>query len=310
MGVAGQAVGEDEAAVMAPLASRSLLLDVAVGGDRLVAVGERGHILISTDQGESWRQVEVPTQALLNAVALAGDGRAWAVGHDSVILRSEDGGESWELVYSDPEASEPLFDVFFLDGQRGFAVGAYGVFLESADGGTSWEPRTIFDGDHHLHHVARFLSGSLIIVGERGLILRSDDGGESWRELVSPYHGSLFSSLPLDDSTLLVLGLRGHAYRSADGGATWQEIPTETTGTLTDACRFADGRILVSALGGVLLESRDQGQSFIIDEERARLGLSAAVCLGDGGAVLVGELGVQKVSAAEQSALFAGGEAR
>ncbi len=310
VGVAGTAAGEDEPAVMAPLASRSLLLDVAGSGDRLVAVGERGHVLVSTDQGGSWRQVPVPTQALLNAVALGDDGRSWAVGHDSVILRSADGGESWELVFSDPEASEPLFDVFFLDGQRGFAVGAYGVFLESSDGGATWEPRTVFEGDNHLHHVARFPSGSLLIVGERGLILRSDDEGESWRELPSPYRGSLFASLPVDDRVLLVFGLRGHAFRSADGGATWQETATQTTAMLTDSCSFSDGRILVSALGGVLLESRDQGQGFAIDEERSRLGLAAAVCLPDGSAVLVGELGVQKLAAAELAALFAGGEER
>jgi len=307
-GVAGTAAGgEDEPAIMAPLASRSLLLDVAAGGDRLVVVGERGHILLSTDQGVSWRQVPVPTQALLTAVTVGSGGRAWAVGHDSVILRSVDGGESWELVYSDREANQPLFDVFFLDDQRGFAVGAYGLFLKSEDGGATWEPRTIFDGDNHLHHVARFPSGALLIVGERGLLLRSDDQGENWRELPSPYHGSLFGSLPVDDRVVLVFGLRGHSFRSTDGGKTWQEITTHTTAMLTDACSFADGRILVSGLGGVLLGSWDQGGSFAIEEERSRLGLSAVACLPDGSSVLVGELGVQKVPAAELAALFAGG---
>lgn len=308
MGVAGTAAGEeDEPAIMAPLASRSLLLDVAGSGDRLVAVGERGHILLSTDQGASWRQVPVPTQALLTAVTLGNGGSAWAVGHDSVILRSTDGGETWEVVYRDPEANQPLFDVFFLDDQRGFAVGAYGVFLESGDGGATWEPRIIFDGDNHLHHVARFPSGALLIVGERGLILRSDDQGANWRELPSPYHGSLFGSLPVDDRVLLVFGLRGHAFRSADGGTTWQEVVTHTTAMLTDACSFADGRILISGLGGVLLGSGDQGRGFAIEEDRTRLGLSAVVCLADGSAVLVGELGVQRVPAAELGALFAGG---
>lgn len=310
LGGTGQATGEEEAAIMAPLAARSLLLDVAMAGDRLLAVGERGHILVSTDRGDSWRQVPVPTQALLTAVALGDGGRAWAVGHDSVILRSEDGGESWELVYSDPDANEPLFDVFFLDGDRGFAVGAYGVFMETHDGGRSWESRTAFDGDNHLQHMARLPSGALVLVGERGLILRSDDGGETFRQLPSPYHGSLFSSLPLDDRTILIFGLRGHSFRSSDGGATWREISTGTTGMLTDACRFPDGRILVSALGGVVLLSRDDGQSFAIDEERARLGLSAVACLRDGSAVLVGELGVQKITAAQLAAMFGGGGGR
>ena len=42
-------------------ASRSLLLDVTHAGNRMVAVGDRGHILYSDDQGKSWTQAKVPT---------------------------------------------------------------------------------------------------------------------------------------------------------------------------------------------------------------------------------------------------------
>ena len=52
------------AAVIAPLASRSLLLDVKTLPDgRLVAVGERGHVLLSTDDGVSWKQSPAPVRA-------------------------------------------------------------------------------------------------------------------------------------------------------------------------------------------------------------------------------------------------------
>ena len=45
-----------------PLASRSLILDVADSSDRAIAVGERGHILVSESRRD-WRQVEnVPTR--------------------------------------------------------------------------------------------------------------------------------------------------------------------------------------------------------------------------------------------------------
>ena len=45
-----------DAALEAPLAIESLLLDGAVVGSRLVVVGERGHILVSADHGASWTQ--------------------------------------------------------------------------------------------------------------------------------------------------------------------------------------------------------------------------------------------------------------
>ena len=49
--IAPAGAGAGEAAVKAPLAVESLLLDGAAAGSRLVVVGERGHILISTDDG-------------------------------------------------------------------------------------------------------------------------------------------------------------------------------------------------------------------------------------------------------------------
>ena len=46
-----------------PLATASLLVDVARAGERLVAVGERGHVVLSDDGGETWRQSgSVPVQ--------------------------------------------------------------------------------------------------------------------------------------------------------------------------------------------------------------------------------------------------------
>ena len=44
-----------------PLAVKSLLLDGQVAGDHIVVVGERGHILLSEDQGRTWQQQAVPT---------------------------------------------------------------------------------------------------------------------------------------------------------------------------------------------------------------------------------------------------------
>ncbi len=298
-GVGWAVTSEDEAAIMAPLAARSLLLDVvAAGTDRLVAVGERGHILISTDGGESWRQVGAPTRTMLTAVSFHDGKLGWAVGHDAVILRSTDGGESWRQVHHDPEAGGPLFDVYFGDDKRGFAIGAYGLFLESRDGGESWQRRTISESDAHLHQLARSATGRLYLAAERGVLLRSDDGGERWSELPSPYQGSLFGSLPLGGDNLLLFGLRGHAFLSADAGKTWRSLATGVDAMLTSACRLADGRIVVGGLGGALLVSADEGQSLSAQEQNNRLGISAVIPAPGGGIVLTGEFGVRKMTLA------------
>ena len=50
-------------------ATHSLLLDGASVDGLLVAVGERGHVLLSDDGGLSWRQTTVPTRARRRASA-------------------------------------------------------------------------------------------------------------------------------------------------------------------------------------------------------------------------------------------------
>ena len=64
---------------MSDLAVRSLVLDVDRAGDRLVVVGERGHILTSDDNGATWTQSPVPTRANLTGIDFADDTTGWAV---------------------------------------------------------------------------------------------------------------------------------------------------------------------------------------------------------------------------------------
>ena len=114
--------GDDEHALLMPLAARSLLLDLAAGDGWMVAVGERGHVLVSRDDGRTWVQKPAPTRATLTAVTVRGADLAWAVGHDEVILRTRDGGESWERVHAAPEEERPLLDVRFRDDRRGIGA--------------------------------------------------------------------------------------------------------------------------------------------------------------------------------------------
>ena len=69
------------------LAQRSPLLDLARAGSRLVAVGQRGHILYSDDEGGRWQQARVPVSSDLNAVTFPTPEQGWAVGGDGVVLR-------------------------------------------------------------------------------------------------------------------------------------------------------------------------------------------------------------------------------
>ena len=269
----------DTPAILMPLAAKSLILDLANPGQRIVAVGWRGHIFISEDHAQTWHQVEAPTRSMLTSVYFNDNLHGWAVGHDAVILSTEDGGRSWKLLSASPEEERPLFDVI-VSGSYGFAIGAYAKFMTTQDGGKNWKPGELviqksekvtnegldseesFPFDFHLNGIALSTTGVFYIAAEAGYLFRSDDDGHTWKELPSPYGGSFFGVLPLEGDSLLVYGLRGNIFRSEDRGQNWKQINTETKVLLTDAARLPDGTVVVTGMAGVILVSSDAGQSF------------------------------------------------
>lgn len=283
-----------EAAIQAPLAISSLLLDGDQHHQQMVAVGERGHILVSQDKGHHWQQAQVPTRALLTAVHLHDQQLGWAVGHDATILKTVDGGHTWRQVFSAPEEEAPLLDVWFRDTNEGFAIGAYGLMYTSSDGGEHWQRAFINDeDDFHLNHLSQASDDTLYIVAEAGMVYRSDDGGKNWKHLESPYPGSFFGSL-VTNNRIYIFGLRGHLFMSQDRGETWTRIPTHTDSMLTSAVKFK-GSCIFSGLGGVLLiDAQCNGQDLITQHRPGREGISDLLVSDQDELVLIGEFGVQR----------------
>jgi photosystem II stability/assembly factor-like uncharacterized protein len=297
----------------APLASRALLLDIARSGSRLIAVGERGHVLLSDDDGTKWVQSErVPTQDLLTGICFFDDKRGVAVGHDEIALVSADAGRTWERKHYAPDAQQPLLDVMCASGGRAIAVGAYGAYFVSTDFGATWaerkfEPKTAAPaakvddeyaedlGDPHLNRIVAASATRLYIAAEGGHLYRSDDAGETWMELPSPYEGSFFGVTPLGEEAVLAYGLRGNLFRSNDAGASWHRIETNTVAMLNDAVVLEKGSIAVVGLSGVVLVHLEGGEGYELSQQSDRKGLSAAIGVGADSLVTVGEAGVKLI---------------
>jgi photosystem II stability/assembly factor-like uncharacterized protein len=203
-------------ALTAPKAVDNRLLDLAVAGERLVAVGEQGVILIS-DDARTWQQVASPVDVMLTRVRFRDAQQGWALGYDATMLQTQDGGNSWTLRHHDPKG-RALYDLIFLDAQRALATGAYGSLLETPDGGRTWTARETDVGalGMHLNAILRLGDGSLLLAGERGLMARSVDDGARWQMLDFPYAGSIFGALPRGEKGVLVYGMRGNLFETAD----------------------------------------------------------------------------------------------
>jgi len=269
-------------------ATSEMILAATRAGSRLVAVGDHGVVLLSDDDGKSYRQARVvPTRATLTAVSFSDAHNGWAVGHWGVILHTGDGGETWALQRSDTSVDQPLFTVHFSDALHGLAAGLWSLLLGTDDGGKTWKPVTLplLPGgrkpDRNLFSFFADHKGSLFIAAEKGTVLRSDDNGATWSYLDTGYKGSLWTGCALTDGTLLVAGLRGTVYRSSDDGRTWNPVPSGTKSSITDI--VGDGeQVAAVGLDGIQLHSRDDGRTFTLTQRDDRLALTAVVAAPDG----------------------------
>ena len=288
-----------------PLADRSLILDVhRAAPQKLVAVGQRGHILLSEDEGDSWTQVQAPTRAMLTGVSFANRNEGIAVGHNNVILHTTDRGNSWNLRPVEAEFEVIFLDVLMLNPTTAFAIGAYGEFWQSEDGGKSWEQNFITEDELHLNVIEQGKDGTLYIAGESGTLLRSDDRGQSWQALNSPYFGSFHGLLAVNTSQLLVFGLRGHVFYSRDRGDTWTDLTVDVPVLFSGGTVTTRGWIVLAGQGGNLLVSQDDGFNF---RQVRRIELEKIVqvqALEDGAVLVAGNRGLTRISAEDLATYF------
>ncbi len=319
----------DTPAGTSPLAEKSLLNGLAIAGKRIVAVGQRGHIVYSDDRGERWAQASVPVSSDLVAVSFPTPRKGWAVGHDGVVLHSADGGKTWtkqldgrsagrllldglaaraekgalgsqdesqkllnearRIAAQGPES--PFLDVWFADEHNGFIVGAFNLIFSTNDGGHTWAPW--FDrteNPERLHlYAIRGIGSDVYVTGEQGLVLKLDREAGRFRVIATPYKGTFLGVAGVKES-VVVFGLRGNAFRSTDGGANWQQIETGVQDGLTAGAHGPHGFVLVSQSGNVLL-SNDGGEHFALQRQDSPVPASAVVSL-DNSIVIAGARGV------------------
>jgi len=315
------AKSETTPSVLASLAEQSLLLDIVnINQKKLIAVGERGHILTSTN-GRDWQQVITPTQSTLTSVFFINELVGWAVGHDAIILKTIDGGNNWHIQYANPLAEKPLLDIVFKDPLHGVAVGAYGQFYRTIDGGETWlsefhesflfeedieyleelkaeDEEAYFDErESILPHFNRIISDgrTTYLVGEIGLIAKSNDLGLTWEKFDEIYQGSFFDLSRTQQGNLLVAGLRGNVFRSLKNGTPWQVSQTGTSSLLNSIVLSDEGRIFILGNNGVILESNDDGYSFTLKVQPDGKSLIAGVWFKNR-IVAVSDVGIKNIS--------------
>jgi len=221
----------------------TLINDAIVFPDtnKIIAVGDNGYIIKSTDGGRSWKNIPTFQPFYLRAIQAPTDSILYTVGSWRSVLKSEDQGESWYPLTINVSnrlgnASDFFNDVFFLNKNKGFVVGDNGMVATTLDGGQSWKDTVISGIFSSRLNCVTFVNDSLgFISGGSNTLLRTKNGGRTWEKINIDFVGynvDVKKVTFLNTLTGFAVGDNNLCMRTTDGGNTWTIINTPNGGGL------------------------------------------------------------------------------
>ncbi len=187
------------------------IVAMAIHKGELVAV-VYGNFYKSPD-GNNWTKLAAPDAFMKDIIS---DGNNLYIASEYGIFKSDDDGNTWHSINNTTTSnginSIAKFDTIL------YAGGPNGAFFKSADEGQNWNEIKIAT-DYNIEQI--FLINSTIYINISESILKSNDGGESW-ENITASNSSIFSTLPAHiDGNSIFVNSYGYIFRSDDDGATW-----------------------------------------------------------------------------------------
>jgi photosystem II stability/assembly factor-like uncharacterized protein len=283
----------------------SVLLAVTRAGNRLVAAGERGLVIVSDDSGKSWAQAKVPVSVTLTALRFKDRRQGWAVGNMGVVLRTADGGASWERVFDGraaaklaQQAAQAAWDAGKPDPNN--LEHPLNLALENAE-------RLVAEGaDKPLLAVTLGEDGTLHTIGAYGLAFASTDGGRHWQArmdgLPNP-EGLSFNGLVEWAGGHLLFGEQGLLLHAAKPGAPFQAQPFPSKASLFGAVPLKSGALLLLGLRGKVFRIAKAGGPWTEIQTPVDASLFTGLELQDNTVMLLGAAG-QVLASRDQGQTF------
>jgi len=232
-------------------------------GDVLVAVGNSGAIVRSTDQGKTWEKVFETTNVTFFDVSTFTDGRLIAIGSGGINMVSDDQGKTWSQFSFGNTGSLHKIEVNYqpTGTTTGFLVGQSGLFKYYAN--NNWHTQSL-NTTVDLFDVAEVAGAQGFIVGVNGTIIKFLNGGLSYAVITSNTYETLRSIHFVSATKGFIVGTMGTILKTTDGGSTWSllQIAGVTNQLLYDVTSVGD-RVAIAGKG-VLISSSDAGESWSV----------------------------------------------
>ncbi len=227
-----------------PLRRYDMLQAVAHSGATVVAVSSVGAIVVSGDNGESWRRYELTDRPALIDVTACSSGEFYALDAERRIWHESAAGE-W--VPTKIDTPENTLSIHCAPNGRLWVSASFGTLYWTDKTLEQWHEFSLYE-DLQFTTVRFVNERDGYALGEFGTVLASSDGGDTWecRESIPNEFYPMGVDF-LNATTGWAGGLDGVIWQTVDGGNSWQRQMSVTSAPIYNVHAGADG---VFAVGG------------------------------------------------------------
>ncbi|MBS1493217.1 MAG: T9SS type A sorting domain-containing protein [Bacteroidetes bacterium] len=195
-----------------------------IDNSTLIAVGDQGVIIRSTDKGVTWSLEPSFSQKTFTSVYALDQNIIFICGDQGIILKSSNAGISWS--YIGVNTLQKLNKIIFINSTIGFTIGNNGVIFRTTNLGQTWVQ--LNSGTTSALQSIYFMNASTGFISGGGYLLKTINSGDNWSVFapggfndfqflneLTGYSVSSYFSFP---------SYYGVTYKTTNGGINWNAL--------------------------------------------------------------------------------------
>lgn len=204
---------------------------IAFGNEHTGVVFGVGQEAITTDGGQTWREVFPPIGANVYAGCFTSSNTVYGVGQivnyppqpdypeAGLCLKSTDGGATWKQIYTG--VAHEFYSSYALDSSTLFVGSLTSCIARTTDGGQTWDSARVIGGFNALSFVDHAHGLAVGVDNQNhsyyGVAYATSDSGKTWTKQLLPDAPPLLGVHMFNDTEAVVCG-GGNIYRTTTGG--------------------------------------------------------------------------------------------
>lgn len=228
-----------------------------------LAVGNKGTILKTTNDGQNWSILNSNTYSNLISISVIDQDTIYVSGKDLSVFKTTDGGNTWKGIREDLLGNRNVSQVVFVTPAIGYLLGDGLEIYKTTDYGKTWirmEVELNFQGVTSIYFTSA--DTGYATLWSNG-ILKTTDGGLTWKTITVPQLGPFNAIDFTNDSTAYLVGMLGEILKTTDAGENWQiqnNTPIVLSNSNLVSVDFIDENTGFVVGGRDILKTTDGGQ--------------------------------------------------